>query len=146
MSKENGFFQEFKKFITRGSVVDLAVGVVIGGAFGTITTSLVNDVIMPCVGLLLGGVDFSSMQLVLKAATDTTEEVAIRYGMFINAVVNFLIISFAIFIFVRAFNKLRESLERQKEEEKAAASPEPPKKSNEEILLEEIRDILKEKK
>jgi len=122
--------QEFKKFALRGNVLDLAIGVIIGGAFGKIVTSLVNDVIMPILGLLLGGIDFTSLELTIKDAT-------IKYGAFIQSVVDFLIIAFSIFIFIRAINRFKK-----KQEEKPAAPPEPTK---EEVLLTEIRDILKER-
>lgn len=123
--------KEFKKFISRGNVVDLAVGVIIGGAFGKIVSSLVNDILMPLIGLILGGLDFSN--LVIKI-NDTT----IAYGSFIQNVVDFLIISFTIFIMIKVMNKFKDKKEEQKKEEK-------PKKSNEEKLLEEIRNILKNK-
>lgn len=143
MGKNSSFINEFRKFIARGNVLDLAIGVVIGAAFGQITTSLVNDIIMPPLGLLLGGIDFSSMKVVLKAATEETAEVAIRYGLLVNAIINFLVISLAIFVFIRTINKIQE---KAKKEEEALEAQAPPKKSNEELLLEEIRDILKEKK
>ncbi len=143
MGKKSSFINEFRKFIARGNVLDLAIGVVIGAAFGQITTSLVNDIIMPPLGLLLGGIDFSSMKVVLKAATEETAEVAIRYGLLVNAIINFLVISLAIFVFIRTMNKIQE---KTKKEEEALEAQAPPKKSNEEVLLEEIRDILKEKK
>ncbi|WP_073024624.1 large conductance mechanosensitive channel protein MscL [Lutispora thermophila] len=123
--------QEFKKFALRGNVLDLAIGVIIGGAFGEIVNSLVNDMLMPIIGLLLGGIDFSSLQITINDAT-------IRYGAFIQSVVDFLIITFSIFIFIRAINRLKK-----KQEEKPAAPLEPTK---EEILLTEIRDILKDKR
>lgn len=143
MGKNSSFINEFRKFIARGNVLDLAIGVVIGAAFGQITTSLVNDIIMPPLGLLLGGIDFSSMKVVLKAATEETAEVAIRYGLLVNAIINFLVISLAIFVFIRTMNKIQA---KTKKEEEALEAQAPPKKSNEELLLEEIRDILKEKK
>lgn len=126
---------EFKAFAMRGNVIDLAVGVVIGGAFGAIVSSLVADVIMPPIGVLLGGVDFSSLALTLKAATATDPAVVISYGKFIQACVNFLIIAFAIFVMVKAINKL----EHKKAEE--PAKPAPPTKDQE--LLSEIRDLLR---
>ena len=120
--------KEFKKFIARGNVVDLAVGVIIGGAFGKIVTSLVNDIIMPLIGIVIGGIDFTGLTLHVKDAT-------ITYGMFIQNVIDFLIIAFCIFIFVKAINKVTKP----KKEEAPAA----PKKSDETVLLEEIRDLLK---
>ncbi len=130
--KSKGLFEEFKTFIKRGNVIDLAVGVVIGGAFSTIVTSLVNDIIMPLIGVLIGGYDFTGLSLKVKDAS-------INYGLFIQNVINFLIIAFCIFILVKVINKF---LHKAKEEEKK----EEPKKSNEEVLLEEIRDLLKEQK
>lgn len=130
--KSKGLFEEFKTFIKRGNVIDLAVGVVIGGAFSTIVTSLVNDIIMPLIGVLIGGYDFTVLSLKVKDAS-------INYGSFIQNVINFLIIAFCIFILVKVINKF---LHKAKEEEKK----EEPKKSNEEVLLEEIRDLLKEQK
>lgn len=122
-------FKEFKKFISRGNVLDLAVGVVIGSAFGKIISSLVDNIIMPLIGLILGGIDFTGLTLKVKDAT-------IEYGVFIQNVVDFLIIAFCIFLVVRAFNKLTK-----KEEKKAA-----PVKSDEVKLLEEIRDLMKKEK
>lgn len=122
--------QEFKKFALRGNVLDLAIGVIIGGAFGKIVTSLVNDVIMPILGLLLGGIDFTNLKITVKDAT-------IRYGAFMQSVVDFLIIAFSIFLFIKAINRFKK-----KQEEKPPVPPEPTK---EELLLTEIRDILKER-
>jgi large conductance mechanosensitive channel len=96
--------QEFKEFAMRGSVVDLAVGVIIGGAFGKIVNSLVTDVLMPPIGILLGGVDFKDLAIELKAATETTQAVAINYGLFLNSVIQFLIVAFSIFIMIKALN------------------------------------------
>jgi large conductance mechanosensitive channel len=127
--------QEFKKFAMRGNVVDMAVGIVIGGAFGRIVSSLVADVIMPPIGLLLGGVDFSELLVTLQRATEETAAVTINYGVFIKTIVDFIIIAFAIFMVIKWMNSLK-----RKEEEKPAAPPAPPKQ---EVLLEEIRDLLK---
>jgi large conductance mechanosensitive channel len=134
-----GFLKEFKEFAMRGSVVDLAVGVVIGGAFGKIVTSLVDDIIMPPIGYLTGGVDFSSKKLILKAADEATKqaEVSINYGNFINVIIQFLIVAFCIFCVIKALNSLK------RKEEAAPAAPAAPTK--EETLLTEIRDILKNK-
>lgn len=134
-----GFLKEFKEFAMRGSVVDLAVGVIIGGAFGKIVTSLVDDIIMPPIGYLTGGVDFSSKKLILKAADEATKqaEVSVNYGNFINVVIQFLIVAFCIFCVIKALNSLK-----RKEETKPAAPAAP---SKEETLLTEIRDILKNK-
>ncbi len=105
-----GMFKEFKEFAMRGNVVDMAVGIIIGSAFGKIITSLVNDIIMPPIGILLGNVNFSNLALVLKEKTATADAVAIRYGIFINTVVDFLIVAFTIFIVIRQLNKIRKKL------------------------------------
>ena len=129
---------EFKDFAMRGNVVDMAVGIVIGGAFGKIVSSFVADVLMPPIGLLLGGVDFSDLAIMLKEAVGETAPVMINYGSFIQTVVDFIIIAFAIFLVVKAMNSMK------KEEEAPAPEPEPePAPSNEEVLLGEIRDLLK---
>jgi len=128
---------EFKKFAMRGNVVDMAVGIVIGGAFGKIVSSFVNDVLMPPIGMLMGGVDFKDLAVVLKAATDDVAAVTLNYGSFIQTVLDFLIIAFAIFMVVKAMNSLKK-----KEEEAPKA---PPKPSAEVELLTEIRDSLKNK-
>lgn len=130
--------KEFKAFAMRGNVVDMAVGIIIGGAFGKIVSSFVADVIMPPIGLLIGGVDFSDLMVVIKEAEAGASEVAIRYGAFLQTVIDFVIIAFAIFMVIKAMNTMK-----QKEEEKAAAPPAPPAPSNEEKLLAEIRDLLK---
>ncbi len=129
-------FNEFKEFAMRGNVVDLAVGFILGGAFGTIVKSLVNDVIMPPIGLALGGVDFSAMKIVLKAADEANKvaEVAISYGLFINNVISFVIVAWALFMIIKSMNSIKK-----KEEAKPAAPAAPPKQ---EVLLEEIRNIL----
>lgn len=131
------FMSEFKTFAMRGNVIDLAVGVIIGGAFGTIVNSLVADVIMPPIGVLLGGVDFSSLAFTLREATSTEPAVVVGYGKFIQACVSFLIIAFAIFVMIKAMNKL----ERKKTEEPVKAAP-----TKDQELLSEIRDLLKKQK
>ena len=128
--------EDFKKFALRGNVVDLAVGVIIGGAFGKIVSSLVNDIIMPILGLILGRIDLTSLKIVIRKATLSSNEVAINYGQFLQNAVDFLIIAFSIFLVLRVINNLH----RKKEVEPAS----PPKPSKEEVLLTEIRDILKE--
>ena len=128
---------EFKSFAMRGNVVDMAVGIVIGGAFGKIVSSFVADVLMPPIGLLLGNVDFSDLAVTLKAAEEGVEAVTMNYGIFVQTVVDFIIIAFAIFMVVKAMNSVQK-----KEEEKPA---EPPKPSKEEELLTEIRDALRAK-
>lgn len=138
--KETGFFAEFRKFIARGNVMDMAVGLVVGSAFTAIVNSLVNDIIMPIVGLLTGGIDFQNLQIVLKPATESAEAVAIRYGLFINKIISFVIIAFAVFCIVKAINKMREASSK-KEEAAAAAAPAAP--APDIVLLTEIRDLLK---
>ena len=129
-----GLMKEFKEFAMRGNVVDLAVGVVIGGAFGKITTSLVNDVIMPPIGMVLGKVDFKDLKLVIVPATETVKEVAISYGAFINTLIDFTIVAFALFIVIKAMNTLKK---------KQAAAPTPATAPADVLLLTEIRDLLK---
>jgi large conductance mechanosensitive channel len=131
-----GMMKEFKDFAMRGNVIDMAVGIIIGGAFGKIVSSFVADVITPPIGMLLGGVDFSSLSYVLKEAAGDTAAVVIGYGKFIQTVVDFVIIAFAIFLVIRWMNSLKK-----KEEEAPAAPPAP---SKQETLLTEIRDLLKQ--
>lgn len=138
------FFDEFKKFAMRGNVIDLAVGVVIGGAFGKITTSIVNDIIMPIIGVLTGGLNFNDWKIILKQAVLDAEgavvnpEVAITFGNTIAVIIDFIIIAFAVFCLVKGINALH-----RKKEEAPAAPPAPPEPSAEEKLLTEIRDLLK---
>ena len=127
-------FDEFKAFVMRGNVVDMAVGVIIGAAFGKIVTSLVNDIFMPIIGVLIGNVNFSDLQIKLGEPLEGAEQAAIKYGMFIQEVVNFLIIALCIFMVIKVINKLQK-----KKEEAPAPVPEPTK---EEVLLSEIRDAL----
>jgi large conductance mechanosensitive channel len=129
--------QEFKKFAMRGNVVDMAVGIIIGAAFGKIISSFVADVLMPPIGLLIGGIDFSNLAITIKEAAGAATAVTINYGKFIQSVVDFVIIAFAIFMAIKGMNALKK-----KEE---AAPPPPPVPSNEEVLLGEIRDLLKQK-
>ena len=130
-------FKEFREFIARGNVVDLAVGVIIGAAFGAIVKSLVDQIIMPPIGLITGGVDFAALKWVLKPADVATKhaEVAIAYGAFINTVIQFLIVAFVIFLVVKAVNSLKR--------EQAAEPSAPPAPTPSEALLTEIRDLLK---
>lgn len=128
------FLQEFKAFAMRGNVVDLAVGVIIGGAFSSITTSLINDIIMPLLGILTGSISFADLSVSIGSAV-------ITYGNFIQAVLNFLVMAFVVFCMVKALNRLHK-----KPEEAPAAPPAPPEPSAEEKLLTEIRDLLKEQK
>ena len=125
--------KEFKTFAMRGNVADMAVGIIIGGAFGTIVSSLVSDVLMPPIGVIIGGVNFSHLGITLRAATTDAPAVILKYGLFVNSVIDFMIVAFAIFMLIRALNSL-------KRKEPPAAPAAPPKQ---EILLEEIRDLLK---
>ncbi len=140
--KGRGFFGEFNEFITRGSVMDLAVGVIIGGAFTTIVTSLVNDIIMPLVSLIAGGVDFTSLSIKIDNFFGTGDQAVIAYGNFLQNIVNFLLVALCVFLVVKGMNKMRERAERLKKKEE--------KEEQEEIdehllLLREIRDSLKKK-
>ena len=141
------FFEEFKQFAMRGNVIDLAVGVVIGGAFGKITTSLVNDIIMPLISMITGGINFSEWKWVLKEAvlnadgTEAAAAVSVNFGSLVAVILDFIIIAFAIFCMIKALNKLQ-----RKKEEAPAAPPAPPEPSAEEKLLTEIRDLLRDRK
>ena len=145
MEKKKGFVAEFKEFISRGNVLDMAVGVIIGGAFGKISTSLVNDVIMPAISMLTGGIDFSSWKVILKAAVagadgviDPSTEVAIRYGTFLATILDFLIIAFAVFCLIKGINTFR----RKKTEPEEPAGPAPePDPGTDEMLFREIRRL-----
>lgn len=156
-----GLLQEFKTFAIKGNVMDMAVGVIIGGAFGKIVTSLVNDIIMPPVGYLLGGKNFSDLAVTIEQAkpevlneageviSAATPEVLWKYGAFIQTCIDFLIIAVSVFVMIKVFNKLT-SIRLKKEEEVATAEPEPapapePEPTKEELLLTEIRDLLKNK-
>ena len=129
-----GFFKEFKEFAMRGNMLDLAIGIIIGAAFGKIISSFVTDVIMPPIGLLLGNVDFSQLMIPLRHAADGTVSVAIKYGSFINTIIEFVIIAFSIFLVIHAMNKLK------KKQEAKPAGP-----SEEVLLLRDIRNSLKKK-
>ena len=129
--------KEFKEFAMRGNVMDMAIGIIIGGAFGKIVSSFVKDVLMPPIGVLLGGMDFSSLTITVKEAVGDTPAVVIRYGAWLNTVIDFIIIAFVIFLIIKGMNSLK-----RKEEEAPKAPPTPPK---EEVLLTEIRDLLKER-
>ena len=134
------FIKEFKEFATRGNVFDLAVGIIIGGAFGKIVTSFVNDLFMPLISLVLGKTDLAGLKVVLIPAAEGTEELAIRYGLFIQTTIDFILIAFVIFMMIKLLSKLK-----RKEEEKPATPAAPPKPTREEELLAEIRDLLKNK-
>ena len=131
-----GMASEFKEFAMKGNVVDMAVGIIIGAAFGKIVASFVSDILMPPLGVLIGGVDFSSLAVVIQEATDATEAVTIKYGAFIQTCVDFLIVAFAIFIAIKVMNSLKKE-----EVEEAPAEPAPP--AEDIVLLTEIRDLLK---
>ncbi len=143
------FLQEFKAFAVKGNAIDMAVGVIIGGAFGKIVTSIVNDLIMPPIGWIIGGVDFKELKLELPVNPLSVKEgveatpVTINYGNFLQTTLDFLIIAFCVFMLVRLIMKLSKKKE---EEVKPATPPAPPAPSKEEVLLTEIRDLLKEKK
>ena len=137
------FMDEFKAFISRGNVVDMAVGVIVGSAFTAIVNSLVKDVVTPFIGVLTGGVDFTQMKYVITPAVGETPEVAILYGNFIQAIVNFLIIAFVVFCMVKMINTMRAKMEAAKKKEVEEAPAQPPKPSDEVVLLTEIRDLLK---
>lgn len=130
-----GMLKEFKEFAVKGNVVDMAVGIIIGVAFGKIVSSFVADLVMPSLGMLIGGVDFSNLAITLRAAAEGREAVTLNYGAFIQTVFDFIIVAFAIFIAVKAINRMK-----RKEEAAPAPSPVP---TNEEKLLTEIRDLLK---
>ncbi len=140
IKKARGFLGEFKTFIARGNVLDLAVGVIIGGAFSAITTSLVNDVINPILGIFTGGGDaLSGLAIALPGGSE------VMIGSFINAVLNFLIMAFVVFCIVKFFNGIRDKAEAARKKEEAAAEAAPPAPSREEVLLTEIRDLLKQR-
>ena len=133
------FFSEFREFAMRGNVLDMAIGVILGGAFGKITTSLVNDVFMPLIGLLIGGVDLGKLNIVLKAATETTESVTLGIGTFLSTIIDFVLVAFVIFLMVKTINRFHK-----KKEEEPPAQEEPAAPTTEELLTE-IRDLLKDK-
>ena len=133
-----GMLSEFKDFAVKGNVVDMAVGIIVGAAFGKIVSSFVKDIIMPPIGLALGGVDFSDLAIVLQEAKGEVEAVTINYGAFVQTVIDFAIISFAIFMAVKAMNAMKKTREKEESVEEAA----PPEPSAEEKLLTEIRDLL----
>ncbi len=140
-----GFVKEFKEFATKGNVIDMGVGIIIGGAFGLFRSSLVNDVLMPPLGLLIGGVDFTDLKVTIKektldAAGNAVAEVTLNYGNFIQTMVDFTLVAFAIFLLIKAINRIR-----RKQEQKEVIQPAPPQPSKEEILLTEIRDLLRKK-
>jgi large conductance mechanosensitive channel len=133
--------KEFKEFAVKGNVVDMAVGIIIGAAFGKIVTSLVNDVVMPVMGVITGGIDFSERALVLREAAGDIPATTLNYGMLVQVTLNFIIVAFAIFLLVKGINHLKRKEEAKAEEPAAAPAP-----SREEVLLSEIRDLLKAQK
>ena len=138
--------KEFKEFAIKGNVIDMAVGVIIGGAFGKIVTSLVNDIIMPVLSIILNKINFRDLKQVIEPAKGDAAEIAILYGSFIQSVVDFLIISFSIFLFVKLINSVKKKMAREEaKKEKAEEAAEIPAPSKEALLLEEIRDLLKQK-
>lgn len=138
-----GFIKEFREFAMRGNVIDMAVGIVIGGAFGKIVSSLVSDVVMPAVGMATGGVDFSEMRLVLQEADEAAgkAQVAVSYGSFFSTIIDFVIIALAIFVVIKLMNSAKKRFEKEKE----AAPAAPPAPSAQEVLLTEIRDLLRQR-
>ena len=144
------FLKEFRDFAVKGNMIDMAVGIIIGGAFGKIVTSLVSDIIMPPIGLLVGGVNFTDWNVVLKEAVMENGEVitpalTLNYGNFIQVLFDFLIIALSIFFVIRGINKMKDLTSKKKAEEEAAAPAPEPEPTKEEILLTEIRDLLKNK-
>ena len=149
--KARGFVDEFKTFIARGNVMDMAVGVIVGGAFGKITTSLVNDIVMPAVSMLTGGTSFEAWKLVLKQAvyaedgtTLLNPEVAVNFGNFISTIVDFLIIALAVFCMIKLINGFHDKLKKKEEAPAEEPAPEAPPAPTQEELLAEIRDLLKQ--
>ncbi|MBE6866919.1 MAG: large-conductance mechanosensitive channel protein MscL [Ruminococcaceae bacterium] len=140
--EKKGFIQEFKTFISRGNVVDMAVGVIIGSAFTKIVNSLVNDVVMPMLGVVTGGINFADLKYVITPATEEVAEVAIKYGQFIQNIIDFLLIAVVVFTMVKMINKMRDAA-KKKEEEKPAEPVAPPPTPEDILLLREIRDSLK---
>ena len=145
--KKSSFWSEFKTFIARGNVMDMAVGVVVGSAFTAIVNQLVSGIINPLIGKLTGGIKLDDLKIVLTEATEESAEVAILYGAFIQAIINFIIVAFCVFIIIRSINKVKDALEAKKKAEEAAAAAEaeaaPAEPSEEILLLREIRDSLK---
>lgn len=142
----SSILNEFKAFAVKGNAVDMAVGVIIGGAFGKIVSSIVNDIIMPPIGWLIGGVNFSDLKFELptvKIGNETMQAATVNYGVFIQTIIDFVIIAFCVFLLVKGINKLSNL---KKKEDEAKPKPEEPKPTKEELLLTEIRDLLKERK
>lgn len=152
MAEKKGLIKEFKEFISKGNVLDMAVGVIVATSFGKITTSLVNDVFMPFIGYIFGGIDLSLLNIVLRpaeldsAGEVVSEAVTIGIGTFLSTIIDFVIVAFIVFMIIKAFNKARALSEKKKAEEEAEAPAAPPEPTKEELLLTEIRDLLKEQK
>lgn len=143
--KKIKWIDEFKEFISRGSVVDLAVGIIVGSAFTAIVTSFVNDILMPIIGLILGKINFTSLRLVIVKATETSAEVAINYGNFLQKTVDFLLTALAVFVLIKFINQMHRMTEKKKEEMKEEPKKEEIKVPEDILLLQEIRDLLKQK-
>lgn len=143
--KKIKWIDEFKEFISRGSVVDLAVGIIVGSAFTAIVTSFVNDILMPIIGLILGKINFTSLRLVIVKATETSAEVAINYGNFLQKTVDFLLTALAVFVLIKFINQMHRMTEKKKEEMKEESKKEEIKVPEDILLLQEIRDLLKQK-
>lgn len=144
----SSILNEFKAFAVKGNAVDMAVGVIIGGAFGKIVSSIVNDIIMPPIGWLIGGVNFSDLKFELPSvqiAGETMQAATINYGTFIQTIIDFVIIAFCVFMLVKGINKLASLKKKEEEQKQSETAPEEPKPTKEEILLTEIRDLLKNK-
>lgn len=146
-----GFFEEFKKFISRGNVLDMAIGVIIGGSFGKITTSLVNDLLMPFIGFVCGSRDMTALNVIVRpaeldeAGEVVKEAITLGFGTFVGTIVDFLLVALAAFLIVKAFNKAREAAERKKKEEEAPAPEEPKKPTTEELLTDILEELRKDK-
>lgn len=144
MAKKSSLFEEFKVFISRGNVMDMAVGIIIGTAFTAIVTSLVNDILMPFIGLIIGGINFSDLKIIITEASGDVAEVAITYGRFIQKIIDFLIIAFVVFMIIRIINTFHEKLAK-KEEAPPVPEPAPPAPAEDIVLLTQIRDLLAKK-
>jgi large conductance mechanosensitive channel len=141
-NKKSGFLTEFKKFISKGNVMDMAIGVIMGAAFTAIINSMVKDILMPIISLVVGRINFIDLKWIIKPATETTAETALSYGNFIQAAINFLLIALCMFILMKQFNKIRETTETKKKTEEAAKTAPAPDPNT--ALLTEIRNLLKE--
>lgn len=149
--KKKGFFAEFKEFIMRGNVMDMAIGVIIATAFGKITTSLVNDVCMPLIGMLIGGIDLGKLNILLKPAVldeageVVSEAVTLGIGTFLTTIIDFILVALVVFLVIKAMNKVHDLSKKKAAEEAVQEAPAEPEPTKEELLLTEIRDLLKEK-